>query len=179
MNSSVKLACWTLSLGALLSSGCYPSAAADPGDSAPEIQLEGVGLKYFRGNGLRAVGKARQASLRRSSGDLTAESARVRFLADEDRSEVEVTAPHSEGNLVTLQATARGGVRATEAPGATGETEAASLDGKTRLVSGDLPVDVFGQGYQLHAKKGFVLDLGSPSTLALQGPVDTILGGRR
>ncbi|MGC4121855.1 MAG: hypothetical protein QM765_46205 [Myxococcales bacterium] len=148
-------------------------------ESNPEIQLEGVGLRFFRGNELRAVGRAAQATFRRSNGDLTAQSVRLRFLAALDRPEVEVAAREATGNLYSHVADAKGGVRIAQTAGAAGATEAASLDGKAQRASGTLPVDIVDEVYRIHAATGFVLNLANPGSLLLHGPVQTTVGGLR
>jgi hypothetical protein len=148
-------------------------------ETSPEIQLEGVGVRFFRGNELRAVARAAHATFRRGNGDLAAQSVRLRFLAASDRPEIEVAAREADGNLHSQEAQAKGGVRIAETAGAAGVTEAASLDAKARRVSGTLPVDLVGQGYRIRAEKGFVLDFSTPGALALQGPIDTTVGGLR
>jgi len=177
MNSPIKLNGWEILLGACLMTACTARPPSDLGDNPPEIQLEGVGVKYFRGNELRAVVRAQQATLRRGSGDLTAQSARLRFLAQSDRPEIEVAAREAQGNLNSQQVVARGGVRIAEAGGAAGVTEAAALDAKAHRVSGDQPVDLVGAGYRIRSQKGFVLDFSAPGALALEGPIDTTVGG--
>lgn len=136
-----------------------------------------MGVKYFHGSELRAVVRAAQATLRRSSGDVTAQSARLRFLSATDQPEIEVAAREAEGNLHSQLVKAKGGVRIAETGGAAGVTEAASLDAKARRATGSQPVDLVGAGYRIRSQQGFVLEFSAPGSLALEGPIDTTVGG--
>jgi len=102
---------------------------------------------------------------------------RARFLASPDRSEIEVVTKELSGNIRTQQATARGGVRLAQTAGAAGITDSAKVDGTARLASGEDPVDVVGDGYRIHAERGFALDFNDPGKLSLLGPIETTLGG--
>jgi hypothetical protein len=104
----------------------------------------------------------------------------MRFLAaSTDRSEVELSAREIHGNIRTQQVAAQGGVRIAEAGGAAGVTETASLDGPAHLVTGGDPVDITGAGWRVHAQRGFRLDIAGAGSLALSGPIDTVVGGGR
>lgn len=176
MKSPFKLGPWPILLVGLLA-GCTPRPPAPQEETSPEIQLEGVGVRFFRGDELRAVARAAHATFRRGNSDLTAQTVRLRFLPTGERPEVEVCAREAEGNLKSQNAEAKGAVRIAETAGAAGVTEAASLDGKARRAAGTLPVDILGDGYRIRAEKGFALDFAAPGALSLQGPVDTTLVG--
>jgi hypothetical protein len=179
MNYLLKIGLWAI-FGAL--PACAGGPPVDLGEAPPEIQLEGVGFKFFRENELRAVGKASHATFMRDTGDGSAQSVRMRLLASADatdRSEVELAAREIHGNIRTQQVAAQGGVRIAEAGGAAGVTNTASLDGPAHLVTGKDPVDISGVGYHVHSDRGFRLDISGPGSLALSGPIDSTVGGWR
>ncbi|MBI5545764.1 MAG: hypothetical protein HY901_17890 [Deltaproteobacteria bacterium] len=142
----------------------------------PEIQLEGVGLKFFRGNELRAIARAQHATFLRNTGDGTAQSVRMRLLPASGRGEIEIVAREIQGNVRRQEATAQGGVRLAETGGAAGVTEVARLFSHERRVTGDRPVDLVAGGSRIHAAAGFSLDISTPGALALEGPIDTTIG---
>lgn len=179
MNFLTKIRPWAVLVGSCTAWGCIARPPSDIGEAPPEILLEGVGFKFFRGTDLRAVGRASQATFLRDTGDGMAQNVRMRLLADPERPEIEIVTSNVTGNVRTQQATATGGVRAAEAGGAAGLTATARLDGVGRSATGDDPVDIAGAGYHVHADKGFLLNFAAPGGLALQGPVETRLGETR
>jgi lipopolysaccharide export system protein LptC len=158
-------------------SACTAHPPADLGEAPPEIQLEGVGFKFFRGNELRAVGKAVRATFMRDTGDGTAQNVRMRILPSPERGEIDVSATQVAGSVRTEQADARGGVRIADANGAVGLTDSAHLDGPAHKATGEEPVSIVGPGYRMHARSGFWLDMSEPGALSLKGPIDTTITG--
>jgi hypothetical protein len=175
---ALKIGSWAVVAACL--TGCYARSSADLEESPPEIQLEGVGLRFFRGNELRAVGRAQRATFLRNTADGTAQAVKVHFLASQDRPEIDLVAREVRGNTRTQDAIASGGVRLSRADGAVGTTERAHLAGAQKRADGELPVDVVGEGYRVHAVSGFTMDISVPGSLALRGPVEThLVGGAR
>jgi hypothetical protein len=165
----------TCLLGCALA-GCT-APPADTGATPPEIILEGVGFRFFRGSELRARGQANVATFRRDTGDVTAH--RVRLVVDRDGQgdTVRFDAVSASGNVHTQLAAAAGGVHLADAQGTRGTTERARLDGKAGRVDGRDPVDVVGSGFRMHGENGFVLDLVGEDGLLLKGPVTTLVRG--
>jgi hypothetical protein len=139
--------------------------------------MGGVGFKFYRGNELRAVGRAHTVTFKRDTGAGTADSVSTRVLAAPGRQDVDIDARRAEGNIRSQEATASGGVHVVEAGGMSGATESARLDGRTRSSTGDEPVEIVGDGYRILSQHGFRLNLAPPGALELIGPTNTILGG--
>jgi lipopolysaccharide export system protein LptC len=123
---------------------------------APELKLEGVRFRVFRGEELRASGEATTATLRRDSTRVTAREL-VAVLPGEG-APVRIAAERGEGMLTTRVFSATGGV-VVSSGGDVARTASAryepSPDGG--LVRGDEPVVVEGEGYRLDGPR-FTLD---------------------
>jgi hypothetical protein len=147
-----------------------PPAAAGVG---PELELEGVGLRFFRGSELRAVGRSRTAAMERESGELKAEEIRLRLLPTASRQEVAMSAASGAGNIRSQEAEFWGAVRVKQAGGPEGATERAHLFGREHRATGTQPVELAGEGYRVHAEGGFSMELSDPGKLDLAGPTLT------
>jgi len=155
---------------------CRPSSAPEAREVAPELRLQGVGFRIWRGTDLRASGEAAAVALRRDSTEIWAHDLVVSLPRPEGRP-VKVSAPEGEGTLQTRTFSARGGVTV-ERGGDVTRTERARYEpgpgGGT--VRGDDPVVVEGRGYRLEGA-GFTLD---PATgdMDIGGPARLLAGLR-
>jgi lipopolysaccharide export system protein LptC len=146
-------------LGVQVLPGCGPAKPVEAREVVPELKLEQVRFRVWRGTELRVEGEARQASLRRDSSELTATD----LLAILPRSPepVRIRAPRGQGVVSSRVFSAQGGVtveRGTDV----GRTPSARYEpvGEGGRVSGDEALVLDGRGYRLQGT-GFVLD---PST---------------
>src|SRR5215468_5479772 len=80
--------------------GCGGSARRDAQAVAPELKLDGVRFRVYRGDTLRAFGEAETASLRRDSSELHAQRVEA-TLPRGAATPVRVTAPAGEGSLTS------------------------------------------------------------------------------
>jgi lipopolysaccharide export system protein LptC len=171
-------ACIIAAVTALAASGCAGSGPQDQGPVPPELRLEGVRFRVYRGDVLRAFGESRTASLRRDSSELRAHELQA-TLPRAGAIPVLVTAPAGQGSLATREFEATGGVVVTRA-GDTARTERARYepaeegDEGEGLVRGDDPVTVAGRGYQLTGN-GFVLDP-ADGTIVVRGRASLVAG---
>lgn len=128
----------------------------------PELELEGVRFRLYRGDTLRASGEAARVSLRRDSTELTASNLAAVLPgapgASPTEGDVRIAAPEGRGILRARTFSASGGVTVARA-GDVARTATAryepSPDGGRVL--GDDPVLVEGEDYRLTGP-GFVLD---------------------
>src|SRR5215208_1862658 len=88
-----------VALSALATSGCARGTPPDTTGVAPELKLEGVRFRVYRGDTLHAFGTANTASLRRDSSQLRAND--VEATLPRDGVPVVVTAPTGEGSLLS------------------------------------------------------------------------------
>lgn len=139
----------------------------------PELKLEGVRFRVYRGADLRAFGDAATVALRRDSSDLAATQVAVELPRAGEP--VRISAPAGRGNLSSDEFWASGGVTVSRGDDVA-RTERARFDPRERggLVRGDDPVVVEGRGYRLTGT-GFVLD---PSTgvITLRGRARLLAG---
>jgi lipopolysaccharide export system protein LptC len=164
-----------LAVSFLAAPGCR---AAKPGEASavvPELRLEGVTFRVYRGDALRAFGEARTASLRRDSTQVQA-SDLVATLPRTTAAPVRITAPAAEGVLSDRLFSASGGIEVSRGDDV-GRTERARFEpaGASGLVTGDVPVVVEGRGYRLEGP-GFTLDPAS-GDIAVRGGVSVVAGG--
>ena len=143
----------------LAAAGCGGSARRDAQAVAPELKLDGVHFRIYRGDDLRAFGDAETASLRRDSSELRAQQLDATLPRGE--TPVRLTAPAGEGSLATRRFQATGGVVVSRGEDSA-RTERAryepSPDGAgDGVVRGDDPVVVSGRDYKLTGT-GFTLD---------------------
>ena len=175
---AMKSRTWTALGLALALAGCTAQAPADTGKAPPELVLQGVGFKFFRGSELTTVGHARSASFRSDTGDLGANRVKLRFLRPPENDMI-LEAGTASGNIRTKQADAENGVLLVDAEGTTVRTTKSHIDGNTRLATATDPVEVTGAGFRSQASGGFALELGGSRTLVFHGPVTSTLEDMR
>jgi lipopolysaccharide export system protein LptC len=165
-------------VAALVFAGCAGSGPQDQGTVPPELKLEGVRFRIYRGDVLRAFGEARTASLRRDSSELRAHEVET-TLPRGGATPVRITAPVGQGSLATREFEATGGVVVARGEDSA-RTERARYepaqegDEGDGLVRGDDPVTVLGRGYKLTGN-GFVLDP-SEGTIVVRGRANLVAG---
>jgi lipopolysaccharide export system protein LptC len=145
-------------LAAQVIAGCGSAAPRETAPVPPELRLEGVRFRVYRGDTLRAFGEAETASLRRDSSELRA--SHVEAVLPRSAGDVHVTAPTGEGALATREFQASGGVvvsRGSDAAHTDRARYEPGRDGQDDRVAGDDPVEVTGRGYRLTGR-GFTLD---------------------
>lgn len=166
-----------LAVAALVAAGCGGATPRDPQAVAPELKLEGVRFRVYRGDSLRAHGEAATASLRRDSSELRASN--VEATLPRGATPVRVTAPAGEGSLASRTFLATGGVVVARGDDAA-RTERARYEPGERdgrdLVRGDDPVALTGRGYSLTGR-GFTLDP-SAGTIVVGGGARLVAGLR-
>lgn len=157
-------------LAVSLLASCGPERTGEVEKVGPELKLEGVTFRVWRGAELRVQGEAAQATLRRDSTELLAQDVMATLPRPHP---VHLAAREGAGVLETQIFEARGGVRLTRDRDVV-TTERARYEplpaGGAR-VTGDAPVEVDGPAYRL-VGQGFTLDpetgdlrLGGPSRL--------------
>jgi hypothetical protein len=166
--------CWTMAwVGTLILSSiaCRSGQSTEPTALAPELKLDGVHFRVWKGDALRAQGNARQVTIRRDTTQITARDLQAELPSAGQP--VEISAPEATGLLSTQAFSAQGGVvvvhgderaetdRARYVPGPDGQG----------TVLGDDPV-VVERGALRLSGVGFAFD---PRTgeLQLGGPVTT------
>jgi lipopolysaccharide export system protein LptC len=142
----------------------------------PELKLEGVRFRVYRGSELRAFGKAERVSLRRDSSELRAED--LEAVLPQSAPAARITAPEGQGVLGTRVFSASGGVTVTRGDDVARTERARYVPGPDGgRVLGDDPIVVEGPSYRL-AGTGFTLDP-SDGTLAIGGGARLVAGARR
>jgi hypothetical protein len=163
-----------VSIAALSVVGCD---AAEPAvePHPPEVALEGVRFRAWRGAELAASGTAARAVYHRDSGLVDATDARVN-VPRPGAPDLDVSAPALQGDLPARTWRASGGVVLTrgDASARTPSARWAEADG---LVRGDEAVRLSGPGYQLDGPS-FTAD---PRTgdVDVRGGVRLVAGGAR
>jgi lipopolysaccharide export system protein LptC len=139
----------------LAAPGCRPAQPVGSQPVTPELKLEGVQFRVYRGSELRAVGKAARVSLRRDSTELKA--ADLEATLPVSAPPVRITAPAGEGVLASRAFAASGGVVVTRGDDVARTERARYEPGQGGgLVKGDDPIVVEGRSYRL-AGTGFTL----------------------
>jgi lipopolysaccharide export system protein LptC len=165
-----------LAIPFLLAPACRPATPVEGREVVPELKLEGVRFRVYRGDALRAFGEAGTASLRRDSTELTAR-ALVATLPSAP-APVRITAPEGEGLIASRSFSASGGVVVSRgddvARTATARFE--PTPGAGRVV-GDDPIVVEGRGYRLEGT-GFTLDP-AQGDIAVRGGARLVAGEAR
>jgi lipopolysaccharide export system protein LptC len=158
-------------------SGCRPAKPVEGQGLVPELKLEGVRFRVYRGDDLRALGDAASVSFRRDSTELAARD--VLATLPRGAAPVRITAPEGAGVASTRVFTATGGITVSRGDDV-GRTERArfarSPDGGSDLVTGDRPVVVEGKGYRLEGD-GFTLDP-ARGEIAVHGGARLVAGER-
>ncbi len=174
---------WTRKAGALVLAaslvaavGCRPAKPVEGQGLVPELKLEGVRFRVYRGDDLRAFGEASAATFRRDSTDLTARD--VVAILPRSPEPVRIEAPSAAGVARARDFTATGGVTVTRGDDVarTERARYAPAPGRGGLVTGDQPVVVEGKGYRLEGA-GFTLDP-ARGDIALGGGARLVAGGR-
>jgi lipopolysaccharide export system protein LptC len=148
-----------LAICASATPGCRAGRPTEAEAVVPELKLEQVRFRVYRGETLRASGNADQMTLRRDSTDITAQNL-VALLRSNEGEPTRVTAARGAGVLATRHFQATDGVTVARGDdvarthSARYEPEGGSGEG---LVRGDEPVVVQGKGYQLEGPR-FTLD---------------------
>lgn len=140
----------------------------------PEVRLEGVRFRLFRGDALRADGTASLLTYERVSTSVKAEEIALRLR--EPGQIVTLSAPEGEGVVASKSFEARGGLLAVRGSDRA-RTESARFDpdqGKQGEVVGDRPVELVGDGYRLRGN-GFTLDP-AVGVIALRGGTRLVAG---
>jgi hypothetical protein len=148
----------TLALTTLAAAGCGSALQRDQGAVPPELRMEGVHYRVYRGDTLRTFGDADTVSLRRDSSEVRASG--LDAVLPRSPLPVHITAPTGQGFLASRVYQASGGVVVSRGDDA-GRTDRARYEpgeGDTAdLVHGEDPVTVTGRGYELTGR-GFTLD---------------------
>ncbi len=143
---------------ALALAGCGGAVPRETAAVPPELKLDGITFRIYRGDTLRAFGEAAAASLRRDSTELRASN--LEAVLPRPGGPVHVTAPAGEGTLASRVFRASGGVVVSRGSDAARTESARYQPGegdRDGLLVGDDPVEVTGRGYRLTGR-GFTLD---------------------
>ncbi len=160
-------------LSVLAAAGCRSGAPSEAPAVAPELKLEGVRFRVYRGDALRAVGDAEGLSLRRDSSEVRARN--VDATLPRDGAPVRITAPAGEGSLMSHVFEVSGGVAVARGDDAAHTERARYEPGEgDGLVRGDDPVVVQGRGYRLDGA-GFTLDP-AQGNIAVRGGARLVAG---
>lgn len=170
-----RMALLPLLLAALVAPGCRARTAPEAQAVAPELKLDGVRFRVYRGEGLRAFGLSDTATLRRDSSDVRAEQLDATLPRSPEP--LRITAPVGEGSLLSRVFEVSGGIVAARgddvARTASARYEPTGRDG---LVRGGDPVTVEGPGYRLEGR-GFTLDPAA-GTIVMGGRARLVAGLR-
>jgi lipopolysaccharide export system protein LptC len=161
------------SLCVVFGPGCRPTQPGETREVLPELKLEGVRFRVWRGADLRAKGEAQQASLRRDSTELVAHD--LAAVLPRGSEPVRLTAPEGQGVLSDRVFSARGGVTVGRADDLARTPSARFEPGPAGgTVLGEEQVEVTGRGYRLDGT-GFTLEPAS-GDLTLGGPARLVAG---
>ena len=167
----------TLAVSFVAAPGCRPAKPVEGQGLVPELKLEGVRFRVYRGDDLRAFGDAAAVSFRRDSTDLTARD--IVATLPHDPAPVRIVAPEGAGVASARVFTATGGITVSRGDDVA-RTERARYaptpEGGGGLVTGDRPVVVEGKGYRLEGA-GFTLDP-ARGEIAVRGGARLLAGER-
>lgn len=165
-----------LAVSLLSTPACGPATPSEAREVAPELKLDGVRFRLYRGDTLRAFGEAAVATLRRDSTELSARDLVATLPAEP--APVRITAPSGEGVVAAREFSASGGVVVSRG-GDVARTERARFEPTpgAGLVVGDDPVVVEGRGYRLEGA-GFTLDP-ARGDIAVRGGARLVAGAAR
>jgi lipopolysaccharide export system protein LptC len=148
--------------------GCRAAKVSEAQPVVPELKLEGVRYRVYRGEELRTFGEAEAASLRRDSSELTAR--RLEATLPRGGAPLRISAPVGQGSLASRMFEVSGGVVATrsddvarteraryEPPGVELSAPTGAIGRQDGMVTGADPVALQGPGYRL-VGTGFTLD---------------------
>jgi hypothetical protein len=135
-----------------------PSDVSDrsPPSDSPDLLLHQVAYARLADGRVTARGTATELGYRRAGGRLDAQSPTATLYPEPATGyamfgDVQVKAPHGEGDLVTKRGTATGGVKFATARGDHGTTERILWDGLADRLSGDREVESQGPGYAVRS----------------------------
>jgi lipopolysaccharide export system protein LptC len=161
--ASLVLAVVTLATGL----GCRAQRVSEAQAVIPELKLDGVRFRVYRGDTLRAFGLSDSATLRRDSSEVRAEQ--LDATLPRGAEPLRITAPAGEGSLLSRVFEVSGGIVAARgddvARTAGARYEPGPGDG---IVRGHDPVVVEGTGYRLEGR-GFTLDPAAGSIVMTGG----------
>jgi hypothetical protein len=109
---------------------------------------------------------------------MTGQGVNLKFLGAGEGGEVDLQASSASGNIHTQLAEAWGAVRLSDGSGRVGFTEHSYFEGVEHRASGEDPVQIDGPGYRIQAASGYSMDLQTPGSLTLFGPVTTFAAER-
>src|SRR5512138_2355332 len=92
----VKAAWLAIAVSVLAAPGCRASRPGEAREVGPELKLEGVQFRVYRGADLRALGDAATVSLRRDSSEVRATGIAVELPRPGEP--VRISAPAGQGN---------------------------------------------------------------------------------
>jgi lipopolysaccharide export system protein LptC len=138
--------------------GCGPANPTEAREVVPELKLEEVRYRVYRGESARLSGEARSVSYRRDTGEVRAVDLGA-VLPGQDGPPVEIVAPAGGGRLDERTFSVEGGVRVVRGRDVARTERATWAAGGSGAgaVSGDRPVEIEGPGYRLRGS-GFTLD---------------------
>jgi lipopolysaccharide export system protein LptC len=160
-----------LALGLILAAtACHQSPQSETKALAPELNLERVRFRVWRGAELRARGEAREVRIRRDTTETVATELRAEL--PRGGTPVTVTAPAGEGVLSASTFSVQGGVILTrgDARATTDHASYAQGPDGTAQITGDAPVAVARPGFRMNGV-GFSYDLAT-DVLELGGPLE-------
>lgn len=157
LRSSIHFAGWILAVSGMALGGCSKPRAVEQTRAAPELRLEGVRFRLFRGERLRADGTAASLTYQRETTSVQGSDVELRLR--QPREVVTISAPLGSGVVSARTFEATGGILA-ERGTDTARTESARFvpgDGPQGMVIGERPVELAGNGYRMRGN-GFTLD---------------------
>jgi lipopolysaccharide export system protein LptC len=172
---------WTIALAlawalACLLPACGSSQGTEKTAVAPELKLERVRFRVWRGDALRARGEARQVTIRKDTSQVWAEDIRAELPAGTDP--VVITAPAGQGLLKAGTFSAEGGVHVVHGAEQATTERARYVPGPAGAegqILGDDPV-VVERGSNRLSGVGFVFDP-RRGLLEVGGPVSSQAAG--
>jgi lipopolysaccharide export system protein LptC len=158
----------------LAAPGCRSGTVSEAQPVVPELKLDGVRFRVYRGDALRALGHADAASLRRDSSEVRAQQ--LEATLPRPVAPVGISAPAGQGSLLSRVFEFSGGVVASRNADVarTARARYEPDDDGEGMVRGEDPVVVEGPGYRLDGT-GFTLDPAA-GTIVLGGGARLVAG---